>query len=88
MAYQHKTHLLESELKQLKEDSQALLEFGEQIVSDNSFLRKELESKNQYIVKSEQIGLNVSFIKLDNQNLIEKNALLQEKNDFLLQKLN
>jgi hypothetical protein len=72
----------------LKEDSQALLEFGEQIVSDNSFLRKELESKNQYIVKSEQIGLNVSFIKLDNQNLIEKNALLQEKNDFLLQKLN
>lgn len=72
----------------MKEDSQALLEFGEQIVSDNSFLRKELESKNQYIVKSEQIGLNVSFIKLDNQNLIEKNALLQEKNDFLLQKLN
>lgn len=72
----------------MKEDSQVLLEFGEQIVSDNSFLRKELESKNQYIVKSEQIGLNVSFIKLDNQNLIEKNALLQEKNDFLLQKLN
>jgi hypothetical protein len=71
----------------LKEDSHALLEFGEQIVSDNSFLRKELESKNQYIVKSEQIGLNVSFIKLDNQNLIEKNELLQEKNEFLLTKL-
>ncbi len=64
-----------------------MLEFGEQIVSDNSFLRKELESKNQYIVKSEQIGLNVSFIKLDNQNLIEKNELLQEKNEFLLTKL-
>jgi len=38
-------------------------------------------------MKSEQIGLNVNFLKLDNENLIEKNTILQEKNEFLLEKL-
>ena len=40
MAYAHKTQLLEEELKQLKEDSDSLIEFGEEIVSENFFLRK------------------------------------------------
>lgn len=87
MAYQHKTQLLEEELRQLREDSDSLIEFGEEIVSENAFLRKELESKNLYIMKSEQIGLNVNFLKLDNENLIEKNEILQEKNNFLVEKL-
>jgi hypothetical protein len=64
-----------------------LIEFGDEIVSENAFLRKELEAKNQYIMKSDQIGLNVNFLKLDNQNLIEKNKVLQEKNAFLMEKL-
>lgn len=64
-----------------------MIEFGEEIVSENAFLRKELESKNLYIMKSEQIGLNVNFLKLDNENLIEKNEILQEKNHFLIEKL-
>jgi hypothetical protein len=64
-----------------------LIEFGEEIVSENVFLRKELEAKNQYIMKSDQIGLNVNFLKLDNQNLIDKNKVLQEKNAFLMEKL-
>lgn len=38
-------------------------------------------------MKSDQIGLNVNFLKLDNQNLIEKNKVLQEKNAFLMEKL-
>ncbi len=38
-------------------------------------------------MKSEQIGLNVNFLKLDNENLIEKNHVLQEKNHFLMEKL-
>jgi hypothetical protein len=46
-----------------------------------------LESKNQFLLKSEQAGLNAAFLHLDNQNLQEKNALLSEKNQFLLQKL-
>ena len=41
-------------------------------MSENAFLRKELETKNNIILKSEQIGLNANFVKLDNQNLIEK----------------
>ena len=35
-------------------------------------------------MKSDQIGLNVNFLKLDNQNLIDKNKVLQEKNAFLM----
>lgn len=38
-------------------------------------------------MKSEQIGLNVNFLKLDNENLMEKNEVLQEKNNFLVEKL-
>jgi hypothetical protein len=52
MAYQHKIHLLEEELHLLKDDSDSLLKFGEEIVVENNFLRKELETKNQYILKS------------------------------------
>lgn len=38
-------------------------------------------------MKSEEVGLNANFLKLDNQNLMEKNNLLFEKNKFLLQKI-
>ena len=38
-------------------------------------------------MKSSEIGLNANFLKLDNQNLIEKSNLVQEKNKFLMQKL-
>jgi hypothetical protein len=38
-------------------------------------------------MKSDQIGLNVNFLKLDNQNLIDKNKVLQEKNAFLMEKV-
>jgi len=71
----------------LKNDSDALLKFGEEIVNENNFLRKELENKNHFIMKSEEIGLNANFLKLDNQNLLEKNNLLFEKNKFLLEKM-
>ena len=87
MAYQYKIELLESEFHELRNDSDALIKFGEEIINENNFLRKELETKNQFIMKSEEIGLNANFLKLDNQNLIEKNKLIQDKNKFLLQKV-
>ena len=87
MAYQYKMQLLEDQLHELKNDSDALLKFGEEIVNENNFLRKELENKNHFIMKSEEIGLNANFLKLDNQNLLEKNNLLFEKNKFLLEKM-
>jgi hypothetical protein len=40
MAYQHKLHLLEEELHQMHEDSDALTKFGEEIVAENAFLRR------------------------------------------------
>ena len=71
----------------MKNDSDSLLKFGEEIVNENNFLRKELENKNQFIMKSEEIGLNANFLKLENKNLNEKNQILQDKNKFLLSKV-
>ena len=40
MAYQHKIYALEEQVKQFREDSSSLQAFGEQIISENNFLRK------------------------------------------------
>ena len=87
MAYQHKISLLEEEIKQMREEGTGLIDYGEELVKENDFLRKELQRKGEYVLQSEQIGINVNFIRLDNASLNEKNKILAEKNEFLLEKI-
>lgn len=71
----------------MKEDCEGLKKYGEGIVSENNFLRKELALKNQVILKSDQVGVSANFLKLANETLAEKNTILTEKNTFLMQKI-
>lgn len=66
MAYQHKISFFDEEIKEIKEESHNLHKYAEDIVKENDFLRKELQRKGEYILKSEQVGININFIKLDN----------------------
>ena len=53
MAYQHKISLLEEEIKQMREEGTGLIDYGEELVKENDFLRKELQRKGEYILQSE-----------------------------------
>lgn len=86
MCYEETIHLLKTELDDMKEDSELLKKHSEEIIKENNFLRKELESKINYITKCEQVGINTNFLKLDNSDLNEKLAILNKKNAYLLQK--
>jgi hypothetical protein len=68
MAYQHKISLFEEEIKEAKEEGENLQKYAQEIVRENDFLRKELQRKAEFILKSEQVGININFIKLDNES--------------------
>jgi regulator of replication initiation timing len=64
MCYEESLHLLKTELDEAKEEAASILENTEKIVTENSFLRKELESKIQLLSKADNLGLSVNFLTL------------------------
>ena len=52
MAYQHKISLFEEKIKEAKEEGENLQKYAQDIVRENDFLRKELQRKAEFILKS------------------------------------
>ena len=70
----------------MKEDAEAIKTHSQEIVKENTFLRQELEVKINHITKCQQMGINVNFLKLDNQDLKQKLNLAEEKYKYLQRK--
>lgn len=52
-----------------------------QVTSENNFLRTELESKCKALLERESTGMNARYLKLENDNLREKEELIKQENE-------
>jgi|JI6StandDraft_1071083.scaffolds.fasta_scaffold31081_3 hypothetical protein len=80
LAYDDKLFKLEQLLSDLQEDSKGFEGKIAQVTSENNFLRTELESKCKALLERESTGMNARYLKLENDNLREKEELIKQEN--------
>lgn len=80
MCYEEVMHLLRAELEEAREQAKAIGQNVANIVEENNFIRKELEGKIELLSKADNLGLNVNFLTLENNDLKDKIAIINSKN--------
>lgn len=80
MCYEEVMHLLRAELEEAREQAKAIGQNVTNIVEENNFIRKELEGKIELLSKADNLGLNVNFLTLENNDLKDKIAIINSKN--------
>lgn len=81
LAYDDKIFKLEQLMADLQDDTKSFESKIAQVTSENNFLRTELESKCKALLERESTGMNARYLKLENDNLKEKEELIKQENE-------
>ena len=85
LSYESKITKLEEMVAQLNSRAGDFEEKAYQLTSENDFLREELEEKCKVLLEKEGsvTGMDVKYLRLENEGLREKEQLIKEENATL-----